>query len=173
MTQRSRNVVPRGGRVERRKMFWIRKFPAAATGSLGLVNDMTSDYRTNMGILMNLPGLTVIRWIIDFGYRAVAVDDTITRNLMGIVVASIDDAPPANALSNEFQRDWLLWSPQSYVQERQEGTPTHKLMTHKHWDIRSARKLEDPERTPWFVIESQDSDTQDYAFGWSLLVKLP
>ena len=144
-----------------------------ATGSLGDVRDTFDSYRTNMGINMNPPGLTVIRWILDFGYRAVAVDDTIVRNVIGIVVAPIDDAPPANSLTSEFQRDWVLWSHQCFVQERQEGTPTHKLMQHQHWDIRSARKLEDPERTPYLVIESQDSDTQDFCASISMLVKLP
>ena len=156
-----------------RKMFWVRKIGTTSTGSLGTVQDQFSSFRANMGILMNPPGLTVIRWILDFNFRAVAVDDTIVRNLIGIVVAPIDDQPPANALTSEFQRDWVLWSHQAYVQERQEGTPTHKLMHRRSWDIRTARKLEDPERTPYVLVESQDSDTQDYSFSMSMLVKLP
>ncbi len=152
---------------------WIRKFAILETGSLGVVNDMMSSYRANMGILMNPPGMTAIRWIINFDYRAVAVDDTIVRNLIGIVVGPIDDAPPANALSSERQRDWVLWSEQCYVQERQEGTPTQNLLNHRRWDIRSARKLGDPERTPYILIESQASDTQDYCLSFSVLMKLP
>ena len=169
MTQRLRR--PARGPV--RKMFWVRRRAVGALGALVLVDDMFTNFRLNMGILMNPAGLTIIRWIVSLSYRAVAVDDTVVSNICGIVVAPIDDPPPANALSNEFQRDWVLWSEQDYVQERQEGTPTQNLMKTVQWDIRSARKLSDPERTPFFVVESQDSDTQDYRYNASMLVKLP
>jgi len=154
-------------------MFWIRRKRGVDTGSLGNVNDLLSEFRTNMGTLMNPPGLTIIRWILSVVYRSVAVDDTFNNMLLGLVVAPIDDAPPANALSNEFQRDWVLWDRRSWVQERQEGTPTHKLTQLKEYDIRSARKLDDPERTAYFIWEAQDSDTMDVVATQSLLVKLP
>ena len=153
-------------------MFWVRN-DQRSLGSLGMTMDCMATFRANMGTLMNPAGLTVIRWILDFDYRAVAVDDTIVRNRIGIVVAPIDDPPPANALTSQFQLDWVLFSQQSWVQERQEGTPTQNLMYHRQWDIRSGRKFDDPERTPWVVIEQRDSDTADLVIFMSILVKLP
>ena len=155
-------------------MFWARTQNQLITGSLGFVTDMLSTYRTVEGSLMNAAGLTVIRWILRFQYRAVAVDDTINRLALGIVVAPIDDAPPTNAVtSSSNERDWVLWDNIAYVQERQEGTPTQNLMYSETYDIRSARKLDAPGRTPYFLVEAQASDTMDFSWSSSLLVKLP
>jgi len=172
MTQSNRargRLIP----FPRRKMFWVTKIKKTFTNSLGGVADLMDDFRTRQGLLNNPPGLTIIRWIGQLGYRAVAVDDTIVTNLMGIMVADITNPPLANQLSGDPGVDWLLWSEQDYIQERQSGTPTQNLWHTKTFDIRSARKLEETEKTPYFVIESQDSDTQDYRFWLRMLVKLP
>ena len=170
----TRRVAPRrGGFSQRRKMFWVREDHPANTGSLGFADDMFGQWRVDQGLILNPPGLTIIRWIIKVSYRAVAVDDTINRFLLGLIVAPVSDPPPTNALSGEKGRDWVLWDMISWVQERQEGTPTQNLMQTESYDIRSARKLDDPERTAYFMLESQDSDTMDFTHVHSLLVKLP
>jgi len=172
MTQSNRSrgrLIP----FPRRKMFWVTMKQQTATGSLGVQVDAFGEFRTRQGLLLNPPGLTVIRWIGELGYRAVAVDDTIVTNLMGLMVADISNPPLANQLSGDPGADWVYWSEQDYVQERQQGSPTQNLWHTRSFDIRSARKIEDTERSPFFVIESQDSDTQDYRFWLRMLVKLP
>jgi len=173
MTQRGTRARGRLIPYPRRKMFWVTLFQQTSTGSLGLVRDLLADFRARQGLLLNPPGLTIIRWIGELMYRAVAVDDTIVTNLCGLLVQPISQVPPANMLSGDPGADWAYWSEQDYVQERQEGTPTQKLAHIRKWDIRSARKLSDAENTAYFLVESQDSDTQDYRFWHRLLVKLP
>ena len=158
----------------RRKMFWARTQNQTITGSLGFATDMMSSWRGDAGVLLNVAGLTVIRWMVTLQFRAVAVDDTIVELITGILVAPIDDPPAVNSVSqSKNDRDFVMWWNPSYVQERQEGTPTQNLMYRQEFDIRSARKLDAPGRTPYFICESQNSDTQDYSWSSQILCKMP
>ena len=168
----NRNVRARVGFGPRRKMMWVRRF-LTHTGSLGFVEDVFTSWRADQGTLANPPGLTVIREIVSIYYRAVAVDDTITQFLIGMLIAPISDLPPTDIMREEPGRDFMLWDHISFVQERAEGTPTQNLMKSKSWDLSGQRKIERTERTLVLMTESLNSDTIDYAWVVSALVKLP
>jgi len=166
-----RRYVPRTA-VHRRATVWMTIQRQQFTGSLGFVTDQLSPWRTDAGVLQNPPGSTVIRSIVNFSYRGVAVDDNIARLMIGLIVAPIDDAPPSNSLSgSENDRDWLWWEQVNFVQERQQGTPTQNLLYQLKLDVRSARKLDAPGRTLFLVVEAQDSDTMDFSYSGRYLVK--
>ena len=172
MTQR-RQFVRTIARAPRRGMFWART-RSQLTGALTESRDMLSTWAAVQGILKNPPGLTVIRWIVNIHYRGVAVDDNILNLVMGMIVRPEEDVPTANVLtSGENEADFVMWQHVAWVQERQQGTPTQNLMKSTHWDIRSARKLLATGRTAFMLLEAQDSDTMDWSWSSSLLVKLP
>ena len=165
----------RGGAIFRpakRKMFWVRK-DNTHSATLGIAEDLFDRFRLEHGLLANPPGLTIIRWLLSLSYRAVAVDDTVNRMRVGLIVAPREDPPPTSAMGDSPDRDWVLWDQRSWVQERQEGTPTQNLMQHHEWDLHTARKLDAPGRTAWLMTEGRDSDTMDLTWYANLLVKLP
>jgi len=153
-------------------MFWATR-RNTHTGSLGFSEELLSLWRGEMGLLLNTPGLTVIRFIISLYYRAVAADDTITQFFVGLKPSPISVPPPTPAMRTQPQQDWVLNTWISFVQERAEGTPTQNLMYQRFWDLKVARKLPRGEETLWLVAESENSDTIDYAWHTRLLLKMP
>ena len=166
MTQRSRfranpvRVVP-----QRRKRVWARDAVEAVTPADQdiFTRDLLSDFRTAMGISVNLPGFTIgpikIKISIRFDISVVNQPQTQAEGYMvGLIVDTIQGGPPD--IFAEPNADWMWWSwypltPPDDVSTVSTTVPANtRLVSSIEIDCGSKRKLEEVGQTLFLVVQT-------------------
>lgn len=168
--------------MARRKLVWARKtftfgMTAAADGES---TDMLSQFRTDMGILANLPGVTVMRIRADvFAANGTA---GATPFFVGIRPSTMKEiaemgTDPAFALTsapqNDALEDWMYWRAiyPNHGADAVSGLPnasTYEI------DVRAMRKLDEPGQTlGLYVGKGLSTGTLAVLCTTSVLLALP
>jgi len=155
-------------------MVWARDFNLT-TNTAGFVIDVLKGFQNELGIIKNLPGITVTRVVGTLDCRVVSVDDAFTRLVWGIHVA--EENNPATVGQNPLSSpeiDWMFVRQEAVVQVADAGTPVVKRrVAHYDLDLHSQRKLDEIGSTLFFVCDNPDGDNFDVAFQFNILLKLP
>jgi len=173
-------MVQRGGfrasfvRGSKRKMVWARDF-GLFLNQAGTVVDVLAGWQNELGILRNLPGITITRVVGTHDIRVVSADDAFTRWEWGLVVAEEDN--PVTAVNNPLSSpdlDWMFVRQEAVVQIQDAGSPVVKRRaSHYDIDLKSQRKLDEIGSTLFYVADNPDGDNFDVAFQFNILLKLP
>jgi len=142
-----------------------------------------ADFRTQMGITINLPGFTLGPFKIKIGIRFDITTAAVTFTqddgyLVGLVKDNVSATPPLP--SAEPNADWAWWAwyplvPPEQVQLASTAVPaTTTILRTLEIDCKSMRKASEVGETMWLVVERTGnvviSEISEYT---STLVRLP
>ena len=161
-------------RGTKRKMVWARDF-AQVGNTAGTVIDLLAGFQNELGIIRNLPGLTITRIVGTHDLRVVTADDAFTRWEWGLVVAEETNQPGVvNNPLTDPDMDWMFVRQEAVVQVQDAGTPVVKRRAaHYDIDLKSQRKLDEIGSTLFYVGDNPDGDNFDVIFQFNILLKLP
>jgi hypothetical protein len=148
---------------------------AGANPSAIAAFDLLADWRQQMGLTANLPGLTVVRIRGALQFNLTAGPGATSGVLLGARKTAIQGLGPASPLpSTSPLEDWMLfdWAPltMGWAGGSISGTDSFSYAL----DIKSKRRLDEPQETIGLWAETtRDADTMSL-YGWiSVLIALP
>lgn len=169
--------------MSKRKLIWARTnvvtlaLPAAASAQCW---DLLQNTRTGMGILLNLPGVTVMRTRLDvfaptlsagsFPYTVGVRTATIAEftELNGDAVFRLNSAP-----NRDTTADWMLWKA-CYPNHGADATTGVPNASTYELDVRSMRKMDELSQTLLFMVGKETSTAGfSVSVSASVLLALP
>ena len=169
----------------RRKWLWVRE----SYNNVGPVHqpntnyiDMLGTFKTQMGINLNLPDITIWRVIIKISVHLGLAPAAYTDN-SGITVATfVDDEKKSdtanwNMVTSPFDEQYMMWD-NIYVAQSQQyyeiPTALGGYALYERYDMRTHRKLRNVNETLFTAVsETGNANLIGFSAFWSVLIKLP
>lgn len=169
--------------MSKRKLVWARTGSTAAAlpaGASAQVIDVLENFRANMGILLGLPGVTIMRVRVDafaanltaggfpFWLGLKTMDRTTFTELLGDATARLNASP-----QRDLHSDWMMWKA-CYPNHGSDATTGVPNATTVEIDVRSMRKMDELGET-CTAFMSKEVSTAGYTVHWSssVLLALP
>jgi hypothetical protein len=148
----------------------------AASGQI----DVLSDWRTKMGILKNLPDMTIVRTrgVITFAQPAAQALTYQTTFVPGLIVAPLSTTPttalpdPVNTLDSE----WLYWEGLTPFMNNSGGASASlasDFISSVRMDTKAQRKLKNIDDSLWFMWNGSPGTTWKVRASLAIGMKLP
>jgi len=167
--------------AHRRKFEWIYiLFDGGNTPAAAGQIDVLSDWRTKMGILKNLPDMTVVRVRGTIAYAQPAAQALTyqTTFVPGLIVAPLDTTP-TTALPdpvNTPNQEWLYWEGLTPFVNNSGGASASlgtDFISTVRVDTKAQRKLKNIDDTLWFMWNGSPGTTWKVRASLAVGVKLP
>lgn len=162
----------RGGvrRAPRRKFVWDRTFGTSAAGDTGV--DLLAPFRSQPGATHL--GATIMR-VRGYILPLEAGTSTAAAGVAGLRIDTwnTDVTEPANQPVLQPNYDWMAWLPWNIL-----TNSVHPVVTWNAeaspWtvDVKSNRKLEELNQTLWLFLDQNGGGTRQYAYHFSIGMKL-
>lgn len=162
-------------------MVWARQsINEASIGATGAYVDLLELFRGTMGITANLPGITIMRVRGDLQFQHGGNPlITTTGMVVGVKKDQIGADPvPAQGSPIDFPHDdWMFHQFVPVANgTTQAGSAAPLLQYSLSLDVKSKRRLDEPQESLWLCLDITDTRTDGFgvAFGWiSTLIALP
>ena len=164
----------------RRKKVWARTIQTDTNpADVPYFVDLMEDFRTAMGITINLPGFTVgpIKIKIGLRFDIEVVQSQQMGYTVGLVVSDLAGTPPNPQIQPDVDWMWWAWYPLVPPQEQVlvSSTPVAQtVLTSIEIDCNSMRKMEEVGQTLFLVISATGGAIVDaVTTQGSTMVRLP
>ncbi len=167
----------------RRKPRWLWVRESISTGSpSATVNnfDLLTNYKSDMGITLNLPDLRIWRIILKISIRFTLSPNVITASDGFLLAMFVDDSQvfPANVLLSPYGEMYQTWDQIYTASIFQQGeslvTTTNNWSLYREYDIRTHRVLKDLKDTQIMqIVSTGNAVPAEISFTHSTLLKLP
>jgi hypothetical protein len=163
-------------RVARRKprTQWVRFFQQVSAPTTPFRFDALSDYRTQMGILMNPPDTVVWRTFLTIS-AIFTSSSTIAGDGIHISMYNEDITPPPiiAAVAQPYAERYLIWKSLYLTQQIQESSTQANQVIFHEFDVKAKRKLQNQNETFYFEADGIGNLTAitSLSFSYSMLLR--
>jgi len=163
------------------RWLWVRDVQDNVGPLAPNATDLLSTWRGFQGLTLNLPDMVIwrihIKISIGFHYSPASFNPA-TGALCAIYV---DDIPQVqlNPIVNQYSQQYLMWDLIMPAESSAASnvTPTagaNSAQLFKEYDIRSKRKLPQPQSTLWFELNNRGNMALDtFTISYSILARVP
>lgn len=178
-----RTFVRRGfrGVRRRRKFLWVRETISSGSPSATINNfDLLANYKSDMGINLNLPDIVIWRLIIKISIRFTLSPNVIQASDGFLLSIFVDDSQvfPTNTLLSPYGEQYMMWDQIYTASIFQQGesvvNTTNNWFLYREYDIKTHRKLKDFKDTLIMqLVSTGNAVPAELSFTHSCLLKLP
>jgi hypothetical protein len=172
---------PRFSRPQRKRRFiWVRETISSVSAATTQNFDLLANYKSDMGITLNLPEITIWRVIMKIAIRF-TLSPAVIQAIDGFLVAVfVDDITvfPTNVVLAPYGERYMTWEQLYAARTFTEGevlsVTTNNFMIYKELDLKSKRRIEKFKDTLTMqIVATGNCVPAEISFTHSTLLRLP